>query len=267
MLLSSSLTVDTIRSYSRKVRQPGADPLDKLTPDLPTAGARKSIWKRVVSYKRHPSISLSKNRDVHPTISGEPEPRPPTSQNINTMHPWAPLKNVFPHCSDYICDALWAHIVAYNYISAVLPRPPPHTGKAARGRPSVSNDSQKDDVPKKAALLLGLGDHHETNPSVERIARKLGASASLWNLGREGMIADQPSRSPGYDNAVRDIRAGLLRCILRLTATAKLMTEDGTGAERMVEMEPHNVDVLFTRSLFEIVRISEDASVYGSGRC
>lgn len=252
MLLTSSLTVETIRNYSRKVRQPSAELLSNLAPDSPSDSPRKSIWKRVVNYKRSPSVQSDRRRAESPSpVSGNFYS--PSTCSLAPPKPWQPLKNVFGCASDYICDALWAHILAYNYISAVVPRtPPPRTPApppTRHGRSSTSNDN-KEEIPKKAAHLLGLAD----TPGVDRIARKLGS----W---RQGMVAEQSAKSASYDNATRDIQAGLMRCIIRLIATAKLMAEDGEAEDRVVEIETREVDILFTRGLCEIVRISEEAAL------
>lgn len=254
MLLTSSLTVETIRNYSKKVRQPSADLMTNLTPDMPGDGSRRSLWKRLVSSKRIPSTA-----DRYRPQSANPSARmqsPSSASLAPPKQPWVSLQNIFGCASDYICDALWAHIVAYNYISALVPRTPPQT-RSGGGRSSTANDSQKEEIPKKAASLLGLAASQDTGLGMDRMAKKLTSQLS-WGLRTEGIMTSQSARSATYDNATRDIQAGLMRCIMRLIATAKLMAENGTTAEQTVEMETQNVDVLFVRSLCEIVRMAEE---------
>jgi hypothetical protein len=146
-------------------------------------------------------------------------------------------------------DALWAHVVAYNCVSALVPRTPVNRANSRLSRPPTSHD--KDEIPKKAASLLGL------TSAPDNLTRKL-ASQLPWGLNKESMVTEQSAKAANYDNTTRDIQAGLMRCIIRLIATARLMSEDMSTEERSVEIEAGSVDVLFTRSLCEIVRIAEE---------
>jgi hypothetical protein len=103
------------------------------------------------------------------------------------------------------------------------------------------------------------------NSSSSRFVKRFNIPLGRWSSsssGKDDFIASMKqapvSTSTAHDNAVRDIQAGLVRCIARLIATAKLMAESGTGEERMVEVEAREADVLFTRSLCEIVRLAEE---------
>ncbi|KAM5364154.1 hypothetical protein ACJZ2D_011655 [Fusarium nematophilum] len=241
MLLSSSLTIETIRSYSKKVRQPSTDNMWP-EPSGDPAHPRRSIWKKVVSHGRE-SIAPRRHRS-HPYDDGSAM-TPPA--------PWGSLRHVFGGCSDYICDALYAHIVAYNYVSRVPRSQPTH-----RTSTSSSKKSQ-DDIPKKAASVLGLSapqqpqQHQHLSPNVGRIAKKF--TTPFAHCGKDEMT------TTAQDNATRNIESGLLRCISRLVATAKMMAEEGSGGDdRMVDVEPQEVDMIFVRSLCEIVRISEEAA-------
>ncbi|CAG9940896.1 unnamed protein product [Clonostachys rosea f. rosea IK726] len=267
MLLTSSLTIETIRTYSRKVRQPSIELVNNLVPDPPVENPRKSLWKRVVTYKRGSSTSpRDRTRSPSPT---EQSLKSPSSNSLPSPSPktWLPLKSVFGCCSDYICEALWAHIVAYNYISALIPRAPPQA-KSSRHRSSTSNDSQKDEIPKKAASILGLAASQGGSiPTFERPALNKLRTSSSWTLNKEGMVAEQSSRAASNENTTREIQTGLMRCIVRLIATAQLMSEDDKADEKIVEMETRGVDMLFTRSLCEIVRMSEDFHNNHAGSC
>ncbi|KAF4448707.1 hypothetical protein F53441_7916 [Fusarium austroafricanum] len=240
MLLSSSLTTETIRSYSKKVRHPSVDAWSEPSPDS-ALHPRKSIWKKVVSHGRE---STSSRRRLHSYDSNT------HSGAVASPVPWAPLRHVFPGCSDYICDALYAHIVAYNYVSRV-PRSQPSGQRAS----TSDSKSQGENIPKKAASLLGLGPHQmNPTPNVGRFAKKFSAPLTVM-----GFVKEETSTATVQDNATRNIESGLLRCISRLVATAKMIAEGGSGEERLMDTEPQEVDMVFVRSLCEIVRLSEEA--------
>ncbi|POR32127.1 Uncharacterized protein TPAR_07660 [Tolypocladium paradoxum] len=248
MLLSSSLTIETIRTYSKKVRQPSLEFVRSPSPESPRA-SRRSLWRRVVPYKR---ASLGSER-MHNHSSGESSVDSSNSGSVDAPKLWEPLKNVLGSCSDYVCDALYAHIVAYNYMSALVARNPPPPAKAGRTHGHRASDSRQDDIPKKAASLLGListGD--VATAGFDRRSRRLTAPLGAW--AREEMVNGQATPSANHENMQSD----LLRCISRLVATAKLMAEG--GEEQMLDMDVEDSDKLFVRSLCEIVKMVEEAS-------
>lgn len=244
MLLSSSLTTETIRAYSKKVRQPSVDAWSEPANDSSTLHPRKSIWKKVVSHGRD-STSTRRQR-LHSYESNT------HSGAAASPVPWASLRHVFPGCSDYICDALYAHIVAYNYVSRV-PRNQPLGQRAS----TSDSKQQGENIPKKAASLLGLGATQlNPSPSVGRFAKKFSAPLTVMGFGKE-----ETSTATVQDNATRNIESGLLRCISRLVATARMISEGGAGEERLMDTEPpQEVDRIFVRSICEIVRLSEETS-------
>ena len=256
MLLTSSLTVETIRSYSKKVRQPTTDVQATLSnmPLFPSTHGypRKSLWRKVTSYTKHTSSSDPPRRLQSGNSSGAYRGlRAPAEEPETQPQPWEHLRNIFTGASDYICDALWAHIIAYNYISAHVPR---------QRAPDPSHESSsKDEIPKKAASLLGLAS--ATAQDVQRSVNKLsGPLAGL--LQRQDMVVEPPAgrRAAAQETAMRDLQAGLMRCIARLIATAKFMVEDGghDGPVMDVDVTEQGADVFLARSLCEIVRFSED---------
>ncbi len=263
MLLSSSLTIETIRSYSKKMRHPNMDVFRPSPPTSPTAVGRKSLWQKVNPLKRASSASL--RADMR-SMNGS------TAQSIGVNQPLSnPLKNVLSCCSDYICDALYAHIVAYNYISALVARmPAPAMKRMHSNAGRMSSDyqhQQQDNIPKKAASLLGLGgggggNHHaaaETMPTRSgRLTKRTSNQAMPWL--REEMTPRNSASSANLDNAVLALHAGLLKCIARLVSTARLMSESGSIEERIIDMNHEDSDMLFMRSLCEIVRMAEEAS-------
>ena len=251
MLLSSSLTIETIRTYSRKVRQTSHDGWrDTIMVDPIPNNNRKSIWKKVVSHGRD-SLAHRLHRTL-PLETGDSE-----TSNTGASTPWSSLRHVFGSCSDYICDALYAHIVAYNYISRVPRSQPPSNNRTSLIAPK---QSQKDDIPKKAASLLGLSAPQPTTPpAAGRFTKKLSSPLNAWGFGKDHMSAGSTTVAT-KDNTTRNIESGLMRCIVRLIATAKMMSKDGTEEERLVEVEPSEMDMIFVRSLCEIVRIAEEAA-------
>lgn len=253
MLLSSSLTIETIRTYSRKARNPVVDLALLPGPRSHAPMSKQSLWRRVV--KRGPPQPGQRTRDVHtPTASLL---QSPSVTSLESLKPWVSVKNVFGNCSDYICDALYSHIVAYNYVSALVARYP---NSVSNGRSSSPAGSQHEDIPKKAASLLGLNEGSAiTSAASIRSARRF--SSSHW--GKEDvMTTSTGSASTGQDMALRNIQTELLRCIRRLIATARLMAETNTTDDKVVEMEVEDGDVLFMRSLCEIVRVNEEAAAY-----
>ncbi|KAK7433298.1 hypothetical protein QQZ08_000236 [Neonectria magnoliae] len=255
MLLSSSFTIETIRAYSKKVRHPSNDPWRESLGDIMPHAPRKSLWKKVVWHGRGSiSTRLHRSHQSHEDDDAEAT----TSLEVSVApNPWAPLRHVFGSCSDYICDALYAHMVAYNYISRV---PRSQSTSSTRSSTPSSRRSQNEDIPKKAASLLGLDSSHGP-PSVGRIAKKLSAPLTAWGFGKDEMTPVGGASTAAQDNNTRNIEAGLLRCVMRLIGTARMMAEEGGAEDRMMEAEPHEADMMFVRSLCEIVRISEEATL------
>ncbi|KAF7547480.1 hypothetical protein G7Z17_g7699 [Cylindrodendrum hubeiense] len=258
MLLSSSLTIETIRTYSKKVRHPSTDIWRESLGDLTPQAPRKSLWKKVVSHSRG-SISTRLQRSSQHSIEAVPVEVTQSQEGFASPNPWAPLRHVFGSCSDYICDALYAHMVAYNYISRIPRSQPPSSHRVST---ASSKKSQNEDIPKKAASLLGLDSpQHPATPSLGRKTKKFSTPLTAWGFGKDEMTPVGGASSAAQDNTTRNIEAGLLRCIMRLIGTARMMAEEGSGEERMMEVDPQEADVIFVRSLCEIVRISEEAAL------
>jgi hypothetical protein len=258
MLLTSSLTVETIRSYAKKMRHPVTETAGCPSED-PSQISRKSLWRKVVSYRRNQQASDPKSHPRSPNSRQGSSVDSTSSEELDTPRPWSPVKNVFGHCSDYICDALYAHIVSYNYVSALVARnPAPLPGIGRANSISLRESHQQDDIPKKAASLLGLAASAEAAASMARSGRRVSSPFGNWN--RDGIMTSQSNEPSSQDNALRVIQSGLLQCIARLVATAKLMAEKEHGEEKMVDVESQDADMFFMRSLCEIVRMAEEAS-------
>lgn len=260
MLLTSSLTVETIRSYSKKLRHSTAGCQTNLAKITTTSfvpeTSCKSLWRKVASYKKHASPSepagplisaggLTASQRCFRAASNDAE------EPVMQHKTWEYLKIIFNGASDYICDALWAHIIAYNYISTHVPR--------RRGLEPGHQSSPKDEIPKKAAYLLGLAS--ATAQDVQRSVNKLSVPfASITQ--RQDIVGEVPAgrRAAAQETAMRDLQAELMRCIARLIATAKFMVEDGRhdGPVMDLDLKEQGADVFLARSLCEIVRLSED---------
>ncbi|OAA32933.1 hypothetical protein AAL_00398 [Moelleriella libera RCEF 2490] len=256
MLLTSSLTVETIRSYAKKMRQPTVDLASLMTEDAAPQLPRVSLWRKVVTYKRgQPSEAKAPSRRLTPR-SGSTVASTSSSMESEGSKLWLPIQNVFSCCSDYICDAIYAHIVAYNYTSALVAKHPVplHGHSRSNTANSVQELLQQDDIPKKAASLLGLaaGADMSIRPSHKSIS-------PLADWTKDGMVTGRFNVPTAQDHALRIIQAGLLRCISRLVATARLMAENGSGEERMLDLEAEDADMLFIKSLCEIVRMAEES--------
>ncbi|KFA51193.1 hypothetical protein S40293_05078 [Stachybotrys chartarum IBT 40293] len=255
MLLTSSLTIETIRAYSRKIRQPGAE-LAGSHISSPTQSSRKSIWQKVTAYRRGSVSSERKGRDLQQ--SNESKLQSSSTPSLELSKPWLSLRNVFGNTSEYICDALYAHILAYNYISALVPRSTPVVPGLGRRQSRILSDLQHDDIPRKAASLLGLSTSLDGSP-VGPHGQSKGFDGSLVSLlNKDDTGSGSSPAAATYEHAIRDIQSELMRCISRLVTTAKLVAESGCGEDRLIEVEAHNIDVFLMRSLCEIVRIAEE---------
>ncbi|KAM3541818.1 hypothetical protein BM221_009359 [Beauveria bassiana] len=272
ILLSSSLTIDTIRSYSKKMRHPETDFM-RLSP--PEETAKKSLWSKVNPLKRAAS---SKNLR-HNALHSANESRAGIMGGADAQKAWSAIQNVFGTCSEYICDALFAHIMAYNYVSALLARSAATSTSASSslvrrhpscrrvGGPSAA-DQKQDDIPKKAASLLGLSSHG-IEPAgagarqTPRLARRtsnmtMTASSHSRPWSRDELLPCQLAPSAVHEAPVRTVHEGLYKCIVRLIATARLMSASGRTEAPITEADATDADALFLRSLCEIVRLVEE---------
>jgi hypothetical protein len=256
MLLTSSLTVETVRSYAKKMRHHVVE-ASSISGDS-TQPLRKSLWRKVVDYKKSSQPSEAKVLTRHSVSRQGSIAESSKLPDPDGPKPWAPIKNVFGHCSDYICDALYAHIVSYNYVSALVARNPvPLAGAGRSNSLSMKDSHAQDDIPKKAASLLGLAVSAEAAARMGQVSKRLSSPLGDWH--KDGIMTSRNTAPSSQDNALRVIQSGLLRCMARLIATAKLMAENGQGEERMIDLEAEDADMFFMRSLCEIVRMAEEA--------
>lgn len=357
MLLSSSLSIETIRTYSKKLRHRtdldshlrGDDILRPVpAPITSNAGNAKPPKRWNLAWPIHSQRSRYNDyRQQHyPHLLRSPPPSSTSSANLlppggaPVTASWAPIKNIFPAASDYLCDALYAHLVAYNYITTLCPPPPPppptaptaapsrpasrhlrrhhHRNLSVDGDPNPNHDIR---IPQKAVSVLGMEDpvaagtsHHQHHDPRRRPGRRGmllsrrssryldGGSSPAVGVGRSGSrrggggggadhapSSSSSSSSSSSPNSMRDIRAGLERCVALLVATLRREAAAGAGAgacvpsgerrgeselgsgsgssllapererERQREGGGGGVDAVLMRALCEVVRCAEDA--------
>ncbi|KAK4125272.1 hypothetical protein N657DRAFT_552744, partial [Parathielavia appendiculata] len=186
MLLTSSLSIETIRVYSRKVkhraaldRQLQSTDTDSLYSNSHNTRPSKRWNMSWLSQSRrssklhqpqqsYDSLPWSTHSPFNPSPSSLTMERPRTT----TLHLWTPIQTIFPTASPHLCDALYAHLLAYNYIRSLCPTPapattpvpPPTKGRSSNHQINHGSSSPSDDtartlgIPHKAASLLGMDD-------------------------------------------------------------------------------------------------------------
>ncbi len=301
VLLTSSFSIETIRAYSKKVkhranfdrhlRSTDSDSIYSSTSDA-TRSSRRWYW---LAHARRTSKQ-------HPQ-SQPPHPHPPVSLN-NTSSPlpasnpspiWTPIQNIFPRAPSHLCDALYAHLLAYNYITSLFPATATTTTKptpTARAPNSSATTTTASGIPHKAATLLGMNlDMGITDPSAHRYQRPPvpppSRSPSLRMRGvlvsRSRRPIPQQHQRPGTrsgsttpatplsgssgggssfgghgmgEEAMREVRKGLGRCVGLLVAVMM----DGRGAveEKLAAGGVGAVEPVLMRALCEVVRCAEE---------
>ncbi|KAK2039241.1 hypothetical protein LZ31DRAFT_634863 [Colletotrichum somersetense] len=295
MLLCSSLSIETIRSYSRKVRQP---PLESLRPDTPPTSPKRWRWlssRKVSNYSSgggsgnvgggsdnmsggNGSGSNNNNNNCCCSRGSStvdlPTAMPPSTTTLAPPQ-WSRIRSIFPHGSDYLCDALYAHIIVYNYLAPMLLNPRLSTATIARPPSPGSPASAEEPIPRKAATLLGLRDgrHPAVPPPQPQPSKQLRKRSSMFlglrtasrqlshpalplpPLPRSASVGTTSAPSAS-DISLRELQLGLHRCIARLVTTLR-----GEGATEgpVAGDAASDVDPLVLRSLCEIVRCCEEA--------
>ncbi|KAI1766260.1 hypothetical protein GGR53DRAFT_519075 [Hypoxylon sp. FL1150] len=292
MLQSSSLSIETIRSHSRKLRYKTPSPAS-LYSDSPTSvdseQLKQSKWKWL-SLKKQPSFP--NQTPPSPQRSGFSERQ--YSPSWPRKPDWTAIQNLFPQGSDYLCDALYAHLVAYNYITSLCPRSAlvnPHSRPTSKSstasselslslsldlRTSIDMRSSISDgtgIPLKAASLLGLQDDPNApipEPPSSR-CNTLRSKRSFFAVPKTGpsyesirpmtsaggFTARRPTPPDQTDQLLKDLRLGVARCISRLVATLRMSNGvSSTGIDNAKLKREEDPD--FMRALCEIVRLSEE---------
>ncbi|KAK4181378.1 hypothetical protein QBC36DRAFT_317916 [Triangularia setosa] len=303
MLTTSSLTIDNIRAYSKKLRHGGMPECDLIGDDRSLYSSAESglkpqplkKWRlywfgqshktnKQQQHQRQQSQAIARNSvDVDALGTAR-------SLRKTAGASWRPIRAIFPFGSDYLCDALYAHVLAYNYISTLLP-PPLQPLRPQASRPAVhcpsgsslDDPSSKTRVPKKAASVLGMqdnnvhyrpttasgGPHHRHSRSHRFLRRDSHGRSSLRSRGSTAS-GFEGNGNNSVASGIRELHKGLAKCIALLVSTLKKTEmgdlqgiESGGDAntllsrEREVQDESGEVDVLLLRALCEVVRISE----------
>ncbi|KAI1324896.1 hypothetical protein F5Y16DRAFT_401899 [Xylariaceae sp. FL0255] len=123
ILVSDSVTVETIRAASRGIRyaaagrpSPICNGASTKSSDAKKQPSRQSKWK--LSRLLSGSSSTDKNQEDIEPFSMSVDNLPSTSGKPA----WVTVRAIFPQGTDYLCDSLYAHILAFNYITALCPR-------------------------------------------------------------------------------------------------------------------------------------------------
>jgi hypothetical protein len=287
MLLTSSLSIETIRAYAKKLRLP-ENSLD-LSPLSPTGtvGSASSRWKRSVG-------RATSRATASPLPPSEPDNlglTRTTSSTARSAPGWSCIKRVFPCGSDYRCEALYAHLLAYNYIATIcghdvvpltLPVPSPvrpgtvpvHVRCASTSADMLARTEPDffPVVPKKAAHLLGIGAGSGSTTSLVRTAslKGVGRVRGLLKRGRGGRdevdleaLGGKTGARPGNEMALREVMTGLVKCVAALVRLLKrsAYVAPTAGEESDDEEEDDDVaalDMHMFRALCELVRAEEE---------
>ncbi|EGZ76564.1 hypothetical protein NEUTE2DRAFT_153445 [Neurospora tetrasperma FGSC 2509] len=292
-LLTSSLSIETIRTYSRKlryqVRKPGNSVDDDDNESVFTFSSlnvkSRKRWNlpNLIQSRRNNKRFASYAHDL--TGNTYPELRATKPSGVPD---WAPIKNIFPTGTDHLCDALYAHLIAYNYIGTLCPPLPNISSNAPKEANSVqrnpSSPTRRSDdnvrrIPRKAESILGMNDETAVNFSSGALysSRDGGFSRPfIVDSEKRGvptvLTSSGSSNGAGCDlTALRDIHAGLARCITRLVTTLKLTTGEGmVEGEALSPKETVTLDPFLLRTLCELVSVVLASMVYdgkGSAIC
>lgn len=304
MLSTDCLTVQTVRSYSRKLRigdlmnervsPRGSDELgfakSPTSPDLSfQALDRKSSFgnlKLMTSFRGKFSSRFTSSPTSSTSRENSEEPWPPVDNRLASMrcnsspsrpfdkqekdHYITALRSIFPTGTDYLLDALYAHIIVYNYINSLCGSLP-HlhqngAGPHLRSRPSTNfivpagvtsladlqlqedasesvigefykeatNGSSHAVVPSKAAAMLGLGSTNMGQPIKPDPGTLGGRSAKLRKTTPPGASFAASLES---EATLRYLRDNISRNIYRLVETVKSSSMATLGKEASQEDE------------------------------
>ncbi|CAN8100199.1 unnamed protein product [Discula destructiva] len=284
MLRTTSVTINQIRDYSRKVKRSDAtrqllpsrdsDELAAGTPQSPSSPTSPALGRKTSIGNLKRSLRGKFSRFAHATsssINEQSEPDWPLTDDAaaangrNDSPPLSPtavrdaacvtaLSCILPGGTPYLLDALYAHIIAYNYIDSLCGSIPDvaQTGKGRRLRaqPSknvllpagvtsladlsvqehvsdtivrefhddVASTASKGVMSSKAAELLGLG-----SPDMGKPAKP--SPGFVGSRDNKFCKSSPPGSSKGHylesDSALRSLRDGIAHNIHRLVDTAE----------------------------------------------
>ncbi|KAI1809026.1 hypothetical protein GGS20DRAFT_415942 [Poronia punctata] len=183
MLTCKSLLVDKIRELSQGIRYNTEDRRSPLAapsnPSLVQHQPRLSRWKWLG------------NTGSKEQLQDPPEMRADTPP-ISNKFEWSVMRKIFPCGRDDLCEALYAYVLAYNYVTMLCRRLPlsPNTMDSSRpaspwttSRPGTSSSGlstelgmydkgaarpspcEASGVPRKAASILGMGEEGVSTPT------------------------------------------------------------------------------------------------------
>ncbi|KAH8886799.1 hypothetical protein GQ53DRAFT_874958 [Thozetella sp. PMI_491] len=245
MLTCKSLAFETIRAYSKKLKHLNTPMLGTGHVDFTLddhAEPAKGTIHRAVRFISRRVTSFSKPRPSRPSTSAG-------AGSSALLADWTPIKNIFPLGSDYMCESLYAHLVAYNYVRSLYPTAfptdgQPHTVPVAEDRPPAT-PVEKDDgtrISRKAATILGIS-------NTTGLAQPPAPTGPRHHPSR----AKLSGRPVATQETMDELRLGLVKCIGCLVTSVSMI-----GA-------PANKTPQFTqellRSLAETVRCSEERAV------
>lgn len=332
MLRTSSITIGQIRDYSHKLKRsnatrqlvPNRESDDHFTaasdtptpPISPNLGRKGSFGNLKLVNSLRGKFSRFNSSTSASSINEQAESNWSPSDDTTTtasMHsdstPLRPsaardaacvnaLRCILPHGTPYLLDALYAHIIAYNYIDSVCgasPQPQHNaSGSYLRSRPSqnallpsgvtsladlrvqenvsetivkefqddVASVASRSVVPSKAASLLGLGSTNMANP-IKPVAGHVGGRDTKH--GKASAPGTAKSHYLESDSAMRSLREDIAHNIYRLVETVKTSsTAEGVDSEETQDgsIVPNGkrLDDMLMRALSELVRCYEELS-------
>ncbi|KAK1758725.1 hypothetical protein QBC47DRAFT_399616 [Echria macrotheca] len=256
MLLSSSLSIETIRSYSKKLKHGALPVTNRMSEDDRSVFSFTTCSTKSTSrwgFHRFLQGRSMKQGNEYPRSHGSAPEQVVTEIQAPVAPAWTPIKNIFPTASDYLCDALYAHIVAYNYIHALCPAAP-----VLPTQTSAGGNEKTQKIPKKAASLLGL----QETPSPTGYGHMQTSFPVKFIGGRRPGTPHSRRTAVSEATALQNIQAGLGRCIALLVATLKQAgedTEERDGVITLLQPEADMMDPLLMRAICEAVRCAEEA--------
>lgn len=245
MLTTHTLTIETIRAYARKMRRPPAPWADeeRVSPTTRSgkpASNKKWTLSRLLPSKTTSGLGVPYGHALPPSpVSSPHQYDSPSPQHCeDTAH----IRAIFPGASEYLCDALYAHLVAYNYIANLMPTSSP----CAFTRPASPEVQQ---IPNKAAMLLGIPS------SGQSIVYEGGQdNGSTTTLGESWPPAPKRSEPEAW---VKALHQGLADCIGKLVSTIKVTTEQNANTS-FDAPAPKEIDPMLMRALCEMVKCAEE---------
>ncbi|KAK8005306.1 hypothetical protein PG990_011343 [Apiospora arundinis] len=302
MLLCSSLSIETIRGHSRKFKYGKLNLASEsqvslaLTDDSTARSNSKWKWFATSKKQQQDQSPKSPKKQTHQQSQSSKstlEPITPTSpyQPPGTAD-WQAIKRIFPSGTDYLCDALYAHILAYNYITSLCP---PFRERRVSTAPKLQELGVILRIQPARARAIRSEDKKFGHATVIPEPNSIHNNNNSYGCSRTKTLRSQPSfvrnkrdgngnnsygknfttaanrNADEHDATLRELRLGLAKCIARLIATIRLTSNDHSGSttmgmgvggspssRSMGDESQQHIDPYLIRSLCEIVRSSEE---------